>query len=118
MDSGEKADAKGNEIDFDKVDRALIAPALQACKLDGNTTAEVVGAGSIHQDMFQLILQEELVLCDITVSNPNVFYELGVRHALRKRRTVLIKGTPSADSMPFDIAGVRYMTYPVGDPGG
>lgn len=103
---GKKTDAKGNEIDFDNVDQALIAPALLACKLDGNTTAEVVGAGSIHQDMFQLILQEELVLCDITVHNPNVFYELGVRHALRKRCTVLIKGTPSADSMPFDIAGV------------
>lgn len=114
---GKKKDAKGNEIDFDKVDQALIAPALLACKLDGNTTAKVVGAGSIHQDMFQLILQEELVLCDITVHNPNVFYELGVRHALRKRRTVLIKGTPSADSMPFDIAGIRYMTYPVGNPG-
>ena len=117
---GKKIDAKGNQIDFDKVDQALIAPALQACKLDGNTTAEVLGAGSIHQDMFQLILQEELVLCDITVHNPNVFYELGVRHALRKRRTVLIKGTPSADSMPFDIAGVRYMGFGVqwnGKPG-
>lgn len=114
---GEKTDSKGQKIDFEKVDKALIAPALAACQLDGNTTAEVQGAGSIHQDMFQLILQEEFVLCDITVHNPNVFYELGVRHALRKRRTVLIKGKPSADSTPFDISGVRYMTYDVNDPG-
>ncbi|MDM0053531.1 tetratricopeptide repeat-containing protein [Variovorax sp. J22R115] len=114
---GEKTDSRGQRIDFDKVDKALIAPALQECKLDGNTTAEVVGAGSIHQDMFQLILQEEFVLCDITVHNANVFYELGVRHALRKQRTVLIKGKQSADATPFDIAGVRYMTYDVNDPG-
>ena len=114
---GEKLDAKGQKIDFDKVDESLIAPALRACYLDGNTTAEVVGAGSIHQDMFQLILQEEFVLCDITVHNPNVLYELGARHALRKRRTILIKGKPSADATPFDIAGIRYMTYDVNDPG-
>jgi hypothetical protein len=113
---GEKLDTKGQKIDFEAVDKALIAPALRACQLQGNTTAEVLGAGGIHQDMFQLILQEEFVLCDITVHNPNVFYELGVRHALRKRRTVLIKGRPSADATPFDIAGTRYLAYDVDNP--
>jgi hypothetical protein len=114
---GEKKDAKGQPIDFDKVHRELIAPALQACDLAGDTTVEVVGAGQIQQDMFQLILQADVVICDITVHNPNVFYELGVRHALRRKHTVLIKGTPSADATPFDISGVRYMTYEIDDPG-
>lgn len=113
---GEKLDTQGRKIDFEAVDKALIAPALRGCQLQGNTTAEVLGAGGIHQDMFQLILQEEFVLCDITVHNPNVFYELGVRHALRKRRTVLIKGRPSADATPFDIAGARYLAYDLDNP--
>ena len=69
----------------------------------------MVGAGQIQQDMFQLILQADVVICDVTVHNPNVFYELGVRHALRKKHTVLIKGRPTADATPFDIAGVRYL---------
>ena len=113
---GEKKDAKGRPIDFDKVHGELIAPALLACNLAGDTTVEVVGAGQIQQDMFQLILQADVVICDITVHNPNVFYELGVRHALRKKHTVLIKGTPSADATPFDISGVRYMTYEIDAP--
>lgn len=113
---GDKKDSKGQDIDFERTHAELIAPALLACKIAGDTTVEVVGAGQVHQDMFQLILQAELVVCDITVNNANVFYELGVRHALRKKYTVLIKGKPSGDATPFDIAGARYVTYPVDAP--
>lgn len=55
-------------------------------------------------------------VCDITVHNANVFYELGVRHALRRKHTVLIKGEPSADKTPFDIGGFRYLGYPIANP--
>jgi hypothetical protein len=113
---GEKKDSGGKLIDFDKVDNELIRPAMEECGLVGGTTAIVQGAGPIHQDMFQLILRAAVVICDITVHNPNVFYELGVRHALRKKYTVLIKGTPSDDRAPFDIAGLRYMEYSWADP--
>ena len=114
---GEKKDSGGKLIDFDKVDKELIKPAMEKCGLIGGTTAIVQGSGPIHQDMFQLILRASFVICDITVHNPNVFYELGVRHALRKKYTVLIKGTPSEDRAPFDIAGLRYMEYSWVDPG-
>ncbi|SER52187.1 hypothetical protein SAMN04244573_03782 [Azotobacter beijerinckii] len=113
---GVKQDSQGRRIDFDKVHNDLIAPALKECELSGGTTGEVVDAGSIHKDMFELILKADIVLCDITVHNPNVFYELGVRHALRKKHTVLIKANPSADTTPFDIAGARYTSYPIDDP--
>ncbi|WP_218511023.1 tetratricopeptide repeat-containing protein [Variovorax sp. dw_308] len=114
---GKKKDSEGQVIDFERVHRELIAEAIKECNLKGDTTAEVLDAGSIHEDMFQLILQADIVICDITVHNANVFYELGVRHALRKKHTVLIKGNPSADVTPFDIAGGRYMPYPVDNPG-
>lgn len=114
---GEKKDSGGRLIDFDKVDKELIKPAMEKCGLVGGTTAIVQGAGPIHRDMFQLILLADVVICDITVHNPNVFYELGVRHALRKKYTVLIKGMPSDDRAPFDIAGLRYMEYSWADPG-
>ena len=67
--------------------------------------------------MFGLIIEADLVLCDITVHNANVFYELGIRHALRKKGTVLIKGAPVADSTPFDILTDRYLEYNVDKPG-
>lgn len=114
---GKKRDSKGQEIDFDKVEAELIAPALERCELNGGTTVRVVDAGAIHKDMFQLILKADMVICDITVHNPNVFYELGARHALRKKHTVLIKGRPSADAAPFDITGARYTPYEVAEPG-
>ncbi|WP_367185915.1 tetratricopeptide repeat-containing protein, partial [Mesorhizobium escarrei] len=67
--------------------------------------------------MFGLILEADLVVCDITVHNANVFYELGIRHALRKKGTILIRGAPVADATPFDILTDRYLEYSVDDPG-
>jgi hypothetical protein len=113
---GSKQDSAGQVVDFDRVQETLIAPAMRQCGLVGDTTAEVVDAGNIRADMFALILEADLVICDITVHNANVFYELGIRHALRKRHTVMIKGDPSADATPFDLSTDRYLKYPVADP--
>jgi len=113
---GIKKDSSGKEIDFERVHRELIDPALQATQFSGSTTGEIVEPGNIREDMFALILEADLVMCDITIHNANVFYELGIRHALRKRRTVLIKGGPSTDSTPFDVLTDRYLAYAVDSP--
>jgi hypothetical protein len=113
---GAKKDSNGQPIDFERVHDTLIAPALQRCGLAGGTTGEVIDAGNIRADMFALILEADIVICDITVHNANVFYELGIRHALRKKHTVLIKGDPSADITPFDLSTDRYLKYPVANP--
>jgi hypothetical protein len=112
-----KKDASGKEIDFERVHKELIAPALDAAGLGGGTTGEIIEPGNIREDMFGLIIEADLVVCDITVHNANVFYELGIRHALRKKRTVLIKGGPVADSTPFDILTDRYLPYKIDEPG-
>ena len=91
--------------------------ALDAARLGGGTTGKIIDAGNIREDMFGLIIEADLVVCDITVHNANVFYELGIRHALRKKGTVLIKGAPVADSTPFDILTDRYLEYSVDEPG-
>lgn len=111
-----KKDSAGQVIDFERVHTELIAPALVRCGLAGSTTGEVVDAGNIRADMFALIVEADIVICDITVHNANVFYELGIRHALRKKHTVLIKGDPSADTTPFDLSTDRYLKYPVARP--
>jgi tetratricopeptide (TPR) repeat protein len=113
---GEKKDSKGRKINFDTVQSELIDPALKACGLAGGTTGEIKDAGNIRADMFALILEADIVICDITVHNANVFYELGIRHALRKKHTLLLKGDPSADTTPFDLSTDRYLKYPVADP--
>ena len=113
---GTKTDSAGQAIDFERVQRELIDPALKRAGLDGGTTGEIVDAGNIRADMFALILEADLVVCDITMHNANVFYELGIRHALRRRRTVMIKGKPTADGTPFDLLTDRYLDYPIDTP--
>ena len=111
-----KKDSAGTEIDFERIDNELISPALKDAGLGGGTTGEIIEPGNIREDMFGLIIEADLVVCDITVHNANVFYELGIRHALRKKRSVLIKGTPVKDATPFDILTDRYLSYDVSDP--
>jgi hypothetical protein len=92
----------------------LIAPALKDAGLGGEQLARS-STQAMSADMFSLIIEADLVVCDITVHNANVFYELGIRHALRKRRTVLIKGDPVSDTTPFDVLTDRYVPYNIGD---
>src|SRR5262252_3646198 len=111
-----KQDRKGKEIEFERVSAELIEPALKAAGLGGGTTGEIIEAGNIREDMFGLILEADIVVCDMTIHNANVFYELGIRHALRKKRSVLIRGGPLADEVPFDNLTDRYLTYDLDKP--
>jgi hypothetical protein len=70
---------------------------------------EIPEPGWIHADMLELIYQADIAIVDISTLNPNVFYELGVRHTLRPTGTILMrkKGT----QIPFDIRGLRVINY-------
>ncbi len=103
------------DFDFERVHNELIAPALQRADLSGGTTGLIFEAGSIHEDMFSLLLTADIVVADISIHNANVFYELGIRHALRDKRTVLIKCEGFEDT-PFDILGYRYIAYTKDEP--
>ena len=81
---GKKKDRGGREIDFEQISAVLIEPALSAVGIGGGTTGEIIEAGNIREDMFGLILEADVVVCDMTIHNANVFYELGIRHAVRK----------------------------------
>lgn len=113
---GTKTDASGKALDFERVQKELLDPVLAALDLQGATTGEIIDAGNIRDDMFSLILEADLAICDITIHNANVFYELGIRHALRKRHTILIKGIGVADGTPFDLLTDRYLPYEIDHP--
>jgi hypothetical protein len=123
---------KNGGVDFDMVERKLIAPAMAAAKVTGGTTGLIARSGNIRVDMFEQLVLADLVIADISVHNANVFYELGLRHALRHRPTILIrfkrsaakqprnaggkkagkkKDKPSPDDVPFDLKTDRYLEY-------
>ena len=109
MPFGEKTDMAGQQIDFDDVYEFLIKPPLEQMKVEVFRCDKISSAGSLHREMLRHILHDDLAVVDITTLNPNVFYELGVRHAVRRSGTLLLrrKGTTS----PFNIQGMRAFEY-------
>jgi hypothetical protein len=63
---------------------------------------------SIVQDIVSLIDRSKVVIGDCTGRNPNVFYEIGIAHALG-REVILI--TQVEDDIPFDLRHLRYVHY-------
>ncbi len=106
-------------INFEDVQAKLIKPALDASGIQGGTTEPFLQAGNIRADMFQQLLVADFVIADISIHNANVFYELGIRHALQPGRTYLIrakikkerKDRGPEDEVPFDIKTDRYLEY-------
>ena len=88
MPFGIKPGPDGTPIDFNRVYRDYIKPALEAAGLEVFRADEERQAGDIRTDMFQELLVADLVVADLTIDNPNVWYEVGVRHALRARGVV------------------------------
>jgi len=113
MPFGVKPGADGAPIDFNQVFTGYIAPALEAAGLTVFRADQETRAGDIRTDMFQELLVADLVVADLTIDNPNVWYELGVRHALRARGVVLVSGgkVPTA----FDLYTDRKLRYGLAD---
>lgn len=65
---------------------------------------QVPKAGLITSQIINLVVESPLVIADLTGGNPNVFYELAIRHATGKPYIQLIQ---AGSSIPFDIVGVR-----------
>jgi tetratricopeptide (TPR) repeat protein len=113
MPYGTKKDSQGNEVNFNRVYAELIKPALELAGLEVFRADEEERAGDIRTDMFQELLIADLVLADLTIDNPNVWYELGVRHALRARGVVLISGGHVTTA--FDLYTDRKLRYGIKD---
>jgi tetratricopeptide (TPR) repeat protein len=113
MPFGTKPNHEGTPIDFNRVYAELIRPALEEAGCEVFRADEEQRAGDIRTDMFQELLVADLVVADLTLDNPNVWYELGVRHALRARGVVLIQGP--RPTQPFDIYTDRKLNYRLKD---
>ncbi len=92
----------------DQVLKHVIEPAVAACGFEAIRADKMSEPGMITSQVIQHIVDDPLVVADLTGSNPNVFYELAIRHAIRKP---LVQVIQKGDKIPFDVAGMR--TIPV-----
>ncbi|MEM7025168.1 MAG: TRAFs-binding domain-containing protein [Pseudomonadota bacterium] len=116
MPFGQKPAVAGGIIDFDAVYADLIAPAIEEAGLEQIRADEEMTGGVIHTPMFERLILCEFAVADLTTANANVFYELGVRHAVRSWSTVLLFAE-SGGQLPFDVAPLRALPYKLGADG-
>ena len=86
----------------------IVRHAVQACGLTCTRADSLTTTGQITDDIWNSIREARVLVADLTGGNPNVFYEIGVAHALNKPVILL---TQQGDRVPFDLRGVRYVRY-------
>jgi hypothetical protein len=88
---------------------AIIKAGLRAVRADD----DIFGTGKIMDQVWSGIHQAKVLVAELTGRNPNVFYELGLAHALNK--PVVLISASQAD-VPFDLNHIRVIYYEMKDP--
>ncbi len=105
MGFGEKTDFEtGRKLDLDKTDRIIIRPAVEEAGLECVRADDIVHSGVIDRHMYEQLLHADVVVADLSTSNLNAIYELGVRHALRPNTTIIL--AEREFRYPFDITSL------------
>jgi len=110
MGFGIKTDlATGRKLNLDKSYLALIKPVVEGKNITCLRADEIKNSGTIDVPMYQQLLTADLVIADLSTANVNAFYELGIRHALRPRTTIIM----SEEQMgyPFDVNHITINKY-------
>src|SRR5262245_15462989 len=110
MGFGKKTDfATGPTLDLNKSYRLLIKPAVEDAGLECIRADEIRHSGVIDVPMYRELLAADFVVADLSTANANALYELGVRHALRPRTTVVI--SENKLPYPFDLNHIAITSY-------
>jgi tetratricopeptide (TPR) repeat protein len=115
MPFGTKTGPDGRTINFDTVYEQLIKPAIAAAGLEPIRADHEEAGGFIQKPMFEALLLCEFAVADLTNANPNVFYELGIRHAVRPWSTVPIMA--EGGRLPIDVDALKTVFYQIGSDG-
>lgn len=88
----------------DQVLRHIIRPAVEQKGYTALRADEISEPGIIASQVIQHVAEDQLVIADLTERNPNVFYELAIRHAIKKPLIQIIR---YGERIPFDVANTR-----------
>lgn len=111
MGFGKKTDFEtGRSLDLDKSYRNIIKPAVEEAGLKCVRADDIIHSGIIDVPMYEQLLNADVVVADLSTSNKNAYYELGVRHALRPYTTIIIC-EDGVKTFPFDVNHVAIRQY-------
>lgn len=109
---GNKTDySTGRVLNLDKTYEQLVQPACDRVNVNCFRAIDANLTGSIDQVMYHWIYHADLVIADLSTLNANVFYELGVRHALRPNTTLVIAESVLIQRIPFDLSSFVVHKY-------
>lgn len=97
----------------DQTFKHLIQPVVEGLGFSALRADQEDRAGIITTHIIQRLVTSELVVADLTNRNPNVFYELAVRHVTRKPLVQIIR---EDEEIPFDVQGMRAVKFQLADP--
>jgi hypothetical protein len=100
---------QGDDRHFEHVLEHLLEPAIELAGMQPISPL-TQGANIVHAEIVDKIVRSDLVLCDMSALNPNVFFEMGLRTALNKPLCFLVDDL-TKPSVPFDMGIVNYHVY-------
>lgn len=110
MGSGEKTDYKTSRVlDLNKTHKHIIKKADEAAGPVCVRADEIPHSGTIDAPTYEQLLDADLVIADLSTSNLNAAYELGIRHALKPSTTIII--AEDQFSSPFDLNHIVGRSY-------
>jgi hypothetical protein len=109
MGFGVKTDYRTNRaLDLDKtykiIRKAVVGAGHECIRAD-----DIVHSGVIDKPMYEHLFEADIAIADLSTSNENAIYELGVRHALRPHTTIVI--AESQFKFPFDLHSLLIRPY-------
>jgi nucleoside 2-deoxyribosyltransferase len=92
----------------DEIFEVAIAPAARECGYEAKRGDHIDEPGRIVRQVVREILQSDLVIADLSYSNPNVMYELGIAHSQSRPLVQIIE---EDQPLPFDVNQLRTLRY-------
>ena len=86
----------------------LVKPAFEDAGYRVSRADDIGNQQNILKDIVTAILESDVIIADVTDANPNVYYELGLSHALEKQVVLLSQNVSKA---PFDLRSYRIIEY-------
>lgn len=93
---------------FDKYYEDIYKPAIEEAGFIAKRADDLYRPGNIVNDIWTYTKEASVILADLTNKNPNVFYELGLAHAITKPAVLI---TASMDDVPFDLRSLRVIEF-------